>query len=57
VELVDPEYTSGGCSNCGFTSQHNRENEVFECLKYGHENHADYNAVARNLRFLAARQT
>ena len=57
VEQIDPENTSRRCSHCGFTHPDNRESESFECLKCGYENHADYNAVARNRRFLAARQT
>ena len=57
VEQVDPANTSRRCSTCGFTHPDNRDSEDFTCLKCGYENHADYNAVARNRRFLAARQT
>ena len=47
VEQVDSENTSRRCSHCGFTHPDNREDEGFECLKCGYENHADYNAVVR----------
>ncbi len=57
VAQVPPENTSRRCSHCGFTDSDNRDGETFECLDCGYENHADYNAVARNRRFLAARQT
>jgi IS605 OrfB family transposase len=58
VEQVDPENTSRRCSHCGFTHPDNRENEDFECLKCGYENHADYNA-AKNIgvRYLRRNQT
>jgi IS605 OrfB family transposase len=58
VEQVDPENTSRRCSTCGFTHPDNRENESFECLKCGYENHADYNAAKNiGLRFLRRNQT
>lgn len=36
----------------------NRDDEAFECLKFGFENHADYNA-AKNIgvRYLSRNQT
>jgi putative transposase len=48
VGQVTPENTSRRCSHCGFTHPDNREDEDFECLKCGYENHADYNA-AKNI--------
>ena len=58
VEQVDPEDTSRRCSTCGFTHPDNRENERFECLKCGYENHADYNAAKNiGLRYLRRNQT
>jgi len=58
VEQVDPENTSRRCSHCGFTHPDNRDGEVFECLKCGYENHADYNAAKNiGLRFLRRNQT
>ena len=58
VEQVAPENTSRRCSTCGFTHPDNRENEDFECLKCGYENHADYNAAKNiGLRYLRRNQT
>ena len=58
VEQVDPENTSRRCSECGFTHPDNREDEDFECLKCGYENHADYNAAKNiGLRYLRRNQT
>ncbi|MDS0252444.1 RNA-guided endonuclease InsQ/TnpB family protein [Haloarcula argentinensis] len=57
VEQVDPEDTSRRCSHCGFTHPDNREDEEFECLKCGYENHADYNAAKNiGLRYLRCNQ-
>ena len=58
VEQVDPENTSRRCSHCGFTHSDNRDDEAFECLKCGYENHADYNAAKNiGLRYLRESQT
>jgi putative transposase len=58
VEQVDPENTSRRCSHCGFTHPDNRDDEAFECLKCGYENHADYNAAKNiGLRHLRRNQT
>jgi putative transposase len=58
VEQVAPENTSRRCSECGFTHPDNREDEDFECLKCGYENHADYNAAKNiGLRYLRRNQT
>jgi len=58
VEQVGPENTSRRCSHCGFTHPDNREDEAFECLKCGYENHADYNAAKNiGLRYLRRTQT
>ena len=50
VDDVKPQYTSQRCSHsaCGFTHEHNRAGDEFECQKCGKELHADYNA-ARNI--------
>jgi putative transposase len=59
VEKIAPQYTSQRCSHvdCSFTHENNRDGDEFVCRKCDREYHADYNAVARNRRFLAARQT
>ncbi len=58
VEQVDPENTSQRCSHCGFTHPDNRDNEDFECLQCGYENHADYNAAKNiGLRYPCRNQT
>jgi len=58
VEQLDPENTSRRCSTCGFTHPDNREDEAFECLKCGYQNHADYNAAKNiGLRYLRRNQT
>ena len=42
---VDPKYTSQECSNCGHTCKENRRTqEIFECVKCGHKDHADLDA-------------
>ena len=50
VDDVKPQYTPQRCSHseCGFTHDHNRDDDEFECLNRGKELHADYNA-ARNV--------
>ena len=48
VILVDPAYTSQGCSACGHTERNNRKGAAFKCLACGCELHADLNA-ARNI--------
>ena len=58
VKQVTPENTSRRCSHCGFTHSDNRDEEAFECLKCGYENHADYNAAKNiGLRYLRRNQT
>jgi IS605 OrfB family transposase len=58
VEQVAPAHTSRRCSHCGVTHPDNREDEDFECLKCGYENHADYNAAKNiGLRYLRRNQT
>jgi putative transposase len=58
VTQVDPANTSQRCSHCGFTHPDNRDNEAFECLKCGYENHAEYNATKNiGLRYLRRNQT
>lgn len=43
-------FTSQRCSNCGFTSGENRQNQaVFSCVSCGHNEHADLNA-AKNIK-------
>jgi len=49
VVLINPEYTSQRCSQCGFISAENRPKETkgqayFKCIKCGFEVNADYNA-------------
>jgi putative transposase len=55
VENIAPQYTSQRWSHvdCSFTHEDNRDGDEFCCLKCDRE----YHAVARNRRFLAARQT
>ena len=50
VDTVDPAHTSQRCSHstCGFTHEHNRDGDEFECLECGKKLHSDYNA-ARNI--------
>ena len=58
MEQVNPANTSRRCSTCGFTHPDNRDDEDFECLKCGYENHADYNAAKNiGLRYLRRTQT
>lgn len=53
VRLVDPAYTSQGCSSCGSIDKRNRPNQsTFSCLACGHADHADLNA-AKTIRSLA----
>ncbi len=53
VKLVDPAYTSQGCSACGYIDRKNRPNQsTFSCLACGHAEHADLNA-AKTIRSLA----
>lgn len=47
---VPPNHTFQRCSTCGCTHEDNRDGEHFECLKYGYQNHTDYNA-AKNIGF------
>jgi IS605 OrfB family transposase len=55
VKLVDPAYTSQGCSACGYIDRKNRRNQSdFLCLACGHAENADINA-AKTIRSLARR--
>jgi IS605 OrfB family transposase len=55
VRLVDPAYTSQGCSACGYIDKRNRPNQsTFSCVACGHAEHADKNA-AKTIRSLARR--
>lgn len=47
---VNPAYTSQRCSACGHTEWGNRNGEMFLCLKCGHADNADKNAV-KNIEF------
>jgi IS605 OrfB family transposase len=52
--LVDPRYTSQGCSRCGHVSKKNRPTrDDFKCIQCGFPAPADYNA-ALNIRSRAA---
>lgn len=49
VVKVSPAHTSQQCHACGHIAPENRESQaVFECVKCGHQEHADINA-ARNI--------
>ena len=48
VDTVNPRNTSNRCNECGFVHDDNRDGELFECVKCGKRNHADYNA-AKNI--------
>ena len=52
VKLVDPQYTSQRCSQCGHIASANRpkkpDQSVFRCVSCGFEENADYNA-AKNI--------
>ena len=54
VVLVDPAYTSQGCSACGYVDRKNRKTRnLFWCMACGHTEPADLNA-AKNIAFRAA---
>jgi IS605 OrfB family transposase len=54
VVLVDPAYTSQGCSACGYVDRKNRKTRnLFWCRACGHTEPADTNA-AKNIAFRAA---
>ncbi|MFP9062507.1 RNA-guided endonuclease InsQ/TnpB family protein [Natrialbaceae archaeon A-chndr2] len=57
VKQVAPNHTSQRCSrtDCGFTHEHNRHGEHFECQKCGYKVNADYNA-AKNIGVRYARK-
>jgi len=57
VVLVDPRYTSQGCSKCGHTEKANRNGLRFRCRACGYQLHSDLQA-ARNIRLrgICARQ-
>lgn len=46
---VDPRMTSQTCAECGSQHSDNRDEDRFECIACGHQDHADINA-ARNIR-------
>ena len=49
IIVVNPAYTSQSCSDCGYVSKLNRENQSkFICVECGFKLHADLNA-ARNI--------
>lgn len=55
VMIIDPAYTSQGCSYCGYIDKKNRPNQsTFACLACGHAENADLNA-AKTIRSLARR--
>lgn len=61
VTQINPAYTSQRCSKCGFTYEdnrpHNTRQDEFECLKYGYDVHADYNAAKNiGLKYLRDQQ-
>jgi IS605 OrfB family transposase len=58
-ERVKPRNTSKACSrtDCDCIDGDSRDGKRFCCVECGYEVNADYNAVARNQGFLAARQT
>jgi putative transposase len=57
LKLVDPSYTSQGCSACGYIDKRNRRNQSdFLCLACGHAENADINA-AKTIRSLARGKT
>ncbi|MYF91158.1 MAG: transposase [Gemmatimonadetes bacterium] len=50
LKIVDPQYTSQRCSQCGHVERGNRSCQArFCCKQCGHQAHADCNA-ARNIR-------
>jgi putative transposase len=50
VVLVNPQYTSQKCNNCGFTHKENRISQSeFECKNCGHKDNADKNA-SKNIK-------
>jgi len=50
LAIVDPRYTSRGCSRCGVIDKRNRPSQAtFSCISCGHNDTADLNA-ARNIR-------
>lgn len=56
VRLIDPAYTSQGCSSCGYIDRKNRPSQsTFSCLACGHAENADINA-AKTIRSLARSQ-
>ena len=51
VVYVNPKHTSKICSKCGYIHKNNREGNIFHCLNYNFELHANLNA-ARNIEVL-----
>lgn len=45
VVMVDPAYTSQRCNRCGYVDKGNRDRARFDCLRCGHSDDADHNAV------------
>lgn len=52
--LVKPYNTSRICFRCKYCEKANRKEDFFECLKCGHEDHADTNA-AKNILFFGTK--
>lgn len=53
VRVVDPAYTSKGCSECGSVAPGNRKSQSeYVCKDCGYTTHADYNG-ARNIKLRA----
>ena len=51
VSLVQPEYTSKMCGECGCIDDRNRQTqEVFKCVECGHTENADIHS-AKNIKF------
>ena len=56
VVKVNPAYTSQKCSKCGHTCKENRKTQsLFECVKCGYTENADYNASKNLLNLGMAR--
>jgi putative transposase len=52
--LIKPYNTSRICFKCKYCEKTNRKEDVFKCLKCGHEDHADINA-AKNILFFGTK--
>jgi IS605 OrfB family transposase len=57
-EQINPAYTSQTCPQCGYLDKANRKGDVFQCLKCGHQGHADQvAAVNQKSRYFDKRIT